>query len=282
MERTLARRAACWISGLLALAFVLSGCASTGIERQARTLGMQERLVAGAPFTHRIYATNSASERAQSPSKPLLIVLIDGDGRAFIDRETVASDPTAPRSELLKALSAMPSRSTLLFLGRPCYHQTADAQCHPRYWTTHRYSEAVVSSMAAALGKARTSELNLLLVGYSGGGVLATLLAERLADDTAGLITVAAPLGTDQWANHHGYSQLVGSLRPNLEQVRLSSDCQRHLYGQRDLEVPLELARRWMSPYSQALVETDANHRCCWGTALVNAIEQISGTCSRP
>ncbi len=282
MERTLARRAACWLSGLPALAIILSGCASTGIERQALALGMHERLVAGAPFTHRIYWTPSDSNQSPSASKQLLIVLLDGDGQAFIDRTTVANDPTAHRSALLKALSGWPGRSALLYLGRPCYHRTTDAQCHPRYWTTHRYSEAVVSSMAAALSKARTAEQNLLLVGYSGGGVLATLLAQRLPDVTAGLITVAAPLRTDLWADHHGYSKLVGSQIPELERVPLSPGCQRHLYGQHDTEVPVQMAMRWMSSYPQTLVETSANHRCCWGAALIGAIEQVTRACGGP
>ena len=46
-------------------------------------------------------------------------------------------------------------------------------------------------------------------VGYSGGGVLAVLIAERL-DNVAGVITVGANLDTDAWTEHHGYLPLTG------------------------------------------------------------------------
>ena len=84
-----------------------------------------------------------------------------------------------------------------VYVGRPCYHGLGDrASCVPALWTSGRYSESVVTSMAAAVQRvvaARGIE-RTVWIGYSGGGVLAVLLAPRVPE-TVGLVTIAANLG---------------------------------------------------------------------------------------
>ena len=69
--------------------------------------------------------------------------------------------------------------------------------------------------MAAALSDIlqRRPYQGLVLIGYSGGGVLAMLLAEQFPA-TQAVVTVAGNLDTDAWAIEHGYSPLRGSLNP--------------------------------------------------------------------
>jgi pimeloyl-ACP methyl ester carboxylesterase len=78
-----------------------------------------------------------------------------------------------------------------------------------------RYSATVVSSMAVALERllAEREIDRLAWMGYSGGGVLAMLLAPRFPQ-TQAIVTVAANRDIDAWADHHGYLRLAGSLNP--------------------------------------------------------------------
>ena len=73
----------------------------------------------------------------------------------------------------------------------------------------------MVASLAAALRRlvAVGGFERVLLFGHSGGGVLAVLLAPRVPE-TAGLVTVAANLDIDRWADLHGYPRLHQSLNP--------------------------------------------------------------------
>jgi pimeloyl-ACP methyl ester carboxylesterase len=53
-------------------------------------------------------------------------------------------------------------------------------------------------------------------LGYSGGGVLAMLLAARVPE-TIGVVTIAANLDVQAWAAQQGGSPLIGSLDPARE-----------------------------------------------------------------
>ena len=89
-----------------------------------------------------------------------------------------------------------------LYLGRPCYFGMArQPPCEPQYWTTLRFSESVVASMAAALKAAVGSmvEQGFVLIGHSGGGTLAMLLAQRL-DRVQSVVTIAGNLDIEAWA----------------------------------------------------------------------------------
>jgi pimeloyl-ACP methyl ester carboxylesterase len=61
--------------------------------------------------------------------------------------------------------------------------------------------------------KQRSGSTRLTLVGYSGGGTIAVLLAARRSD-VAEVITVAANLDVGYWTQRDGLSPLTGSLDP--------------------------------------------------------------------
>ena len=73
---------------------------------------------------------------------------------------------------------------------------------HDRLWTSARYGDEAVASMAAALRPDLAMESGydrVVWVGHSGGGALAMLLAERVPETTA-VVTIAADLDTEAWA----------------------------------------------------------------------------------
>jgi pimeloyl-ACP methyl ester carboxylesterase len=224
-------------------------------------------MVPGTVFQHVVLA------RAGRASRTLHIYL-DGDGTPWHPWGP-AADPT-PRNPLVLRLMAL-DRAPSLYLGRPCYlGLSLTAPCGSAFWTGERYSDAVVSSMEAALRRwlGRTEVDRLVWVGYSGGGVLAALLAPRF-ERTTDLVTVAANLDIDAWADLHGYSRLTGSLNPARQPPLPAWIRQRHYVGGKDRAVPTEVTRRGAVDPGTVIVVPAYDHTCCWETMWPTVLDAL-------
>jgi hypothetical protein len=250
---------------LRALALLLlAGCTPPAlrVDAEAARLGFHRQVVAGDPFLHVLYL-KPALDQADT-----LHVYLEGDGSPWLNLWTVAPDPT-PRHPLMLGLMAL-DPAPALYLGRPCYQGLARTPpCAPPTWTSRRYSEKVIASMAAALRgvlSARESP-DLVFLGHSGGGTLATLLAERFPQ-TRAVVTVAGNLDVQGWAKHHGYSPLRGSLDPSRRPPLPPRILQLHLAGARDRDVPLSLLQSAVArqPDARLIVFPSFDHVCCWGS----------------
>lgn len=248
-------------AALVVVQLLGNGCASPAkrLDAAAEALGFTPSVVTTPDFEHRLYV------RPNQPSPPMLHVYLDGDGSPWLGRYVVSTDPT-PRNPLVLELMAMdPSPS--IYLGRPCYHGLRAAPCTSKLWTRERYSEAVVASMTEALRQviALTGTRRLVLIGYSGGGTLAMLLAERLPE-TAAVLTVAGNLAVAQWATYHRYTPLRGSLDPANRSALKPEVQQIHLAGGRDRNAPAtfidHVCKRQQSAWLIAF--DDFDHTCCW------------------
>jgi len=178
---------------------------------------------------------------------------------------TPATDPT-PAHPLAFDLMLNTSQPAW-YLTRPCYNGTRDAACDARIWTAERYSKAVVESMASALNSyaaMQPATTKLILVGYSGGGTLATLLAGRVSN-VVGVISIAANLDTQTWTDALHYEPLLGSLNPATETVELATP---HvtLVGDQDKQVPFATLTRFLQahPQTKVLHYASYDHVCCW------------------
>ena len=215
--------------------------------------------VAGQGFRHRVFR-NAASADTDGP----LHIYLEGDGLPFRTPTHVSADPT-PRNPLaLRLLLRDPAPA--VYAGRPCYHgQATAAGCSPRLWTNARYGESVVASMAAALRRLAADERPLVLIGYSGGGTLAMLLAPRLSN-TMRVVTIAANLDVSAWTAYHNFTPLSGSLDPAREAPLSAQIAQLHLTGARDRHVPPWLAVPVVArqPNAELVVLPGFDHRCCW------------------
>jgi dienelactone hydrolase len=133
-------------------------------------------------------------------------------------------------------------------------------------WTNGRYSAGIATSIAAVIDKVARSAgpSEIVLVGYSGGGALAVLVAERTHNVTA-VITIAANLDTDAWTRHHGYLPLDRSLNPAASSFDHSWP-EIHLQGGRDTVVPAATTAAYFARYPAARQWTfdDHDHVCCW------------------
>lgn len=260
---------------LLFSSLLLTATACSSPMRQfsqdAAALGINSEIVPGTVFQHVVFKPSRQSSR-------VLHVYIDGDGTPWLGGRPT-SDPT-PRNTLLLRLMAMdPSPS--VYLGRPCYHGLSETSpCSSIVWTRERYSEAVVSSMAAALRHIlRTGNFERLAwFGHSGGGTLAMLLAPRFSE-TTNLITIAANLDIDAWADLHGYSRLNGSLNPARQPSLPPWIDQRHYVGGKDRQVPEAVVAGGPIDRRQLLVIPSYDHTCCWETiwpALLGDIDRTT------
>lgn len=252
-------RVATW----LIYAGVCVGCASSPAQHTedlARIGGASVARVEGAGFEHVVFARNRGIDDST------LHIYFSGDGTPFIRPTQLAADPT-PRDPLeVRLMLEDPEPS--VFIGRPCYQGLATAAgCDPSLWSVARYSEAVVASMTAAvlgvLDASRATQITL--IGYSGGGVLAVLVAQRVARIST-VVTIAANLDIDAWAQLHGYSVLSQSLNPAAVTQWRGSLQQIHLVGAADRNVPPSIVEAFARTQSRADVRIfpEFDHRCCW------------------
>jgi pimeloyl-ACP methyl ester carboxylesterase len=239
------------------------GACSSPAERtdtEAGTLGFTRAIVAGAPFSHVVYRP------ARQVRGDVLHVYIGGDGSPRRAVRSLPPDPTPRRPVLLPLLALDPAPG--VYLGRPCYHGLgADPPCRPWYWTLGRYGDAVVDSMAQAvrrLGR-ETGAGQVVLIGHSGGGTLAMLMAERLAE-TRAVVTLGGNLDVAAWTGHHGFTALSGSLDPARRPPLPSEIVQIHLRGTADEVVPPALTDAVIArqPHAVSHVYPAFDHECCW------------------
>lgn len=258
------------------LLLILCGCQSNSLPDFERiSEGMQVTRVTTSLYQH-LAVTNVAQFSSKS-----IHVYIEGDGSPWVTRYRIARDPT-PRYPLALALmrkDPLPS----IYLGRPCYYNdlaalnTVDPTCNFLLWTSARYSEKVVSSMVLALRQLllQRDYDQLTLIGYSGGGTIAWLMAQQMEEvDT--LVTLAANLDVEAWTRYHQYSPLTQSLNP-AHTTPVRPLLQYHFAGGKDSSVPPRPNQDFLAQTGNRLtIIEDFDHRCCWvenWPELINSVK---------
>lgn len=200
-----------------------------------------------------------------------LTIYIEGDGRAWISATRPSRDPTPPDSLVLDLAARDPSPN-VAYLARPCQFTggVRARNCNPGHWTRARYSPDVIAAMdhAVSVLKSQSGSQRLTLVGHSGGGTVAALLAAR-RDDVDLLVTVTGLLDVDAWVRSEGLTPLTGSLDPADFASALRRVPQVHFVGGKDDVVPRTGTAAFVSSLGPdarvSLVEIAAyGHTCCW------------------
>lgn len=264
-----------------AVAILMAGCSALPSRQDRQRLaddlaarkGWHASVIATDSFDILSYGPKVASRLGSLGSQDTLTVYIEGDGFAWVTASMPSDDPT-PREPVALQMALAQPHGAAAYLARPCQytltgHETA-RPCAPRYWTTARFAEPVVQAESQALDelKRRHGASRLVLVGYSGGGAVAALLAARRTDVMA-LVTVAGNLNHRAWTSLHGVRPLEGSLNPIDEAGRLAGLRQWHVVGEQDRVVPANLARAFVDrqgggAQAAVIVEPDFGHACCW------------------
>lgn len=229
----------------------------------AAAAGWQALRVPAAPFVLSAWVP-------PVPAAERLTVYLEGDGQAWRSVTQAADDPT-PRDPVALRL-ALADPGTAVYLARPCQflNSVERATCDRGYWTARRYAPEVIAATGAAIDrlKQRYASTAVTLVGYSGGGAIAALVAAR-RDDVERLISVAAPLDHARWTDAHAVSPLSGSLNPADAWRDLATTPQVHFVGADDDIVGRTIASAYAArfpPGSPLVIETvdGFDHHCCW------------------
>ncbi len=225
-------------AGIVLLPFFLSqiiGCALPAYN-VLEEAGADYDVVSTGYFKHLV------SIRHDDHKNGVVVVYIEGDGLPWVSRTRVSYEPTADNPLLLNWFVGVEMPS--MYLGRPCYFDLNDEHCSA-YWYTHgRYSNDVVDSMVRAVENV-LPERPLILVGHSGGGTIAMLIAERL-DYVKAVVTIAGNLQVQEWIAHHKYSALKGSLDPSEGAVLDDGVSQMHFYSTDDEVIKSE----WITSFA--------------------------------
>ena len=211
-----------------------------------------------------------------------LAIYIEGDGLAWRSRSRPSDDPTPNNAQGLELALRHPG-ATVAYLARPCQNVApADrGECTEAYWTGRRFSSEIVEASAQAIDalKARVGAEKLTLIGYSGGGAIATLLAARRRD-VVQLITVAGNLDTATWTAHHRVEPLTGSLNPADQWEKLQTIPQLHLVGGQDRVIPPVISEAYRARFPRAnrpemRLFPDFDHTCCWAEQWPDLMRSI-------
>ncbi|MDQ6959723.1 MAG: hypothetical protein Q9M27_01740 [Mariprofundaceae bacterium] len=256
-------------------ALLIAGCihVPTAADRTQRALAMAKQ----AGWHQQIIATDRFDLAAFTPQHPVktdtLIVYIEGDGLAWISRSTPSTDPTPVHPLALQLALREPEAA--VYLAHPCQY-AKDAQkrnCSAKYWAGYRFAPEVIHAENEAVDKLKqqSGASRLVLVGYSGGGGTAALIAAK-RKDVVYLVTIAGNLDTAAWANLHRISPLTGSLNPADFWQALQYIPQTHYVGEQDRTVPPAVARSYAArfpPEHQPVIVVlpGFDHHCCWANA---------------
>lgn len=242
--------------------FLLVGCALTESPRE-RTAS----IAAQASFRAVELPDSRLVGFSRGGTAKRLIIYIESDGAPWPWPDTPPADPTPVVSTVLR-MATIDRSEAVAYLGRPCQHQQAQrlSECDVAFWTQGRFSEAAVAMTSNAVEslRRRHGASRVDLVGYSGGGAMAALVAARRTD-VGCLVTLAAPLDTEAWTAAKRVSPLAGSLNPADTPVQAPVR-QTHLRGGRDEVVPHFTASRYLArtPTAQVLDLPRFGHDCCW------------------
>lgn len=268
---------------ILVLITALGACSSTDLVPRQRKA---EVIASGAGWTYQLVeagtfdlATYASPKRG---NEDLLVVYIEGDGLAFLGPHKISADPT-PTEPVALELAKRDLHDNVAYVARPCQYTMAFGarNCTPEYWTISRYAPEVIESMSTAVDtlKRDAGARQLILVGYSGGGAIAVLLAARRSD-VVGLVTVSANLDIAFWVQRDGLTPLSGSLDPADVAARVETIPQVHFIGGKDEVVGPTVTQSYLShmkdrTHARAIEIARFDHVCCW-------VDQWTALAARP
>jgi len=259
------------INVLIILLLLLSGCSRNIPSLSDRKDKMYELIknketsqVKIKTSGFNLFSIQKISNRCQDSS---MKIYIEGDGLSWITRSIVSDDPT-PLTPVGLNLMFSDESDCKVYIARPCQYIDSK-ECEKKYWTSHRFNTKIIQSFDEALDNLKSVHKNssFTLVGYSGGGAVATLLASK-RDDVDMLITVAGNLDIDKWTTMHRISELDGSLNPSDFSDKLENILQYHLIGKEDNIIPKDIFLSYKDNFRKKdkikYSLHKASHSCCW------------------
>ncbi|MGH1485281.1 MAG: hypothetical protein ACRBCI_03605 [Cellvibrionaceae bacterium] len=247
------------------LFILFAGCSSPAekLQQQALASDLNQLILTTNKINLIAYDNDSTSKQER------VYVYLEGDGSPWEKGYWPASDPNTKRSIVLPLLKQLEYPS--LYIARPCYGWgKMPANCTTELWTSARYSQDIVNILNEGLNQYKLLNDNIkeyVIIGHSGGGTLASLLASTRSDIVA-IVTLAANLDHNAWTQHFGYLPLERSLNP-IKYFPLPEKIIRwHLIAGKDKVIPESILKRTVKTDrgSKQLYYSEFDHRCCWQT----------------
>jgi pimeloyl-ACP methyl ester carboxylesterase len=234
-----------------------------GAQKKACEAGFNKEYVKAGIFTLTTY------ERLKGPSETIRIY-IEGDGRAWESKGRLSDDPT-PSNPIALGLATADSSDAVVYIARPGqFPDTFPSGCDPTYWSQRRFAPEVVEALDKVIDKVkeRSGARSVEIVGYSGGGALAVLVAARRSD-VSSIRTVAGNLEPKALCEYHNVSQLEGSMDPLDFAQKVAHIPQFHFVGGNDKAIPAFIARSFIAKSgglgdNRIIVINDASHTNGW------------------
>jgi len=229
------------LASLTLLLLAITSCSNKSFNLVAYDISKKSGLrpieIKGGDFVLRVYY------RFDKPGAPLHVYL-EGDGRSWLTPSRASYNPT-PRDPIGLSLAAQDDAENVLYIARPCQYVPFDKNpnCEYPYWTHKRFAPEIIKSVSAVIdrGKQMAKAGGVELIGFSGGGAVAILVAAKRRDVT-GIRTVAGNLDHEEWTNHHKIDPLKGSLNPVDVAKKVSRIPQIHYVGMLDKVIERSVA----------------------------------------
>ncbi len=277
------------LSLLSCTALLLGGCSAQSLSARyeqaadlAREAVMKKQIIESHGFALSVFSKITA------PGEDVT-VYIEGDGLAWRSRTTPSADPTPTNPVALRLArddALTEAAANVIYMARPCQYSRGRA-CDMGHWTSHRFAPVVIAAMNEALDQlVRAHQLESVhLVGFSGGGTVAALMAAR-RDDVADLRTLAGNLDIRAHSQLHHVSALHGSLNPVDDAARLATIPQIHFIGGQDQNVPLSIYQSYAAalPSAQCVryqIIAQASHEAGWERAWAE-MKKARPLCAAP
>lgn len=262
---------------LLWLCMVLGvgGCQSvekriTLADSIATEHGMKKETLPASHFTLTTYSV------IKDPNQTLHIY-IEGDGFSWVNRNTLSPNPT-PKNPLTLKMASQDPHPNVLYIARPCQY-SFDSSCRPDYWSGYRFAPEVIDSMNEAISHYVNQHhfSGIELIGYSGGGNIAALIAATRTD-VVSLRTVAGNLNHVLLHKHHNVTQLNNSLNAADIAPQLKNLPQIHFSGARDTTVPTLIAHDFVAKLRSSSCATISvqplDHYSGWDTVWPKLVRE--------
>ncbi|MFU7502820.1 MAG: alpha/beta hydrolase [Candidatus Tisiphia sp.] len=232
----------------LFIPLLLSSCASSietrvkEAEKVASINKFEKKLVQAGDFVITTY------QRVSDKDSPY-VFYIEGDGSISIGHYAIADNPNPSRVMLFK-LATLDTRPNIVYIARPCQYTPVELNpnCNQAYWTDKRMAEEVIESTNIVINSINNGN-PANLVGFSGGGGVAVLVAAR-NKHIKDIITIAGNLDIENFSKHHGIYTLKESLNPIDYAIKISNIPQLHLSGSKDAIVPSKIMHGYIKASS--------------------------------
>lgn len=215
-------------------------------------------------------------KNASGKQADTLHIYIDGDGSPLSADGSSPSDDPTPLNPLALKLAAIDPHEAV-YIGRPCHWLVSQPACNPSLWTGGRYSAEVVSALCQGarliMGEVRR---DVSLIGFSGGGALAVLLAHCL-ETTVNVVTINGNLSIDTWSRSRGFLPLTVSENPIDYGLPDRVSGRAYFVGLKDSVVPGSVSSTFAARHGgEVIAFYGYGHSCCWQRDWPSILQQLA------